>query len=352
MGPRFLVMGCGGIGGIVAANLLESGHDVTAVTTNRAIADAIASEGFRLRGDGGTRSVPGRVTVGVPDERHDFVLLATQPPSVEQAAEMALPALAENGAMVCFQNGLCERRVARIAGAERTFGGVVAWGAAMPEPGVYDRTASGGFTLGRLDGAGDARLDTLAAALEAIGPTETTPNLVGKRWSKLAINCAISSLGTIGGDRLGALIGYRFVRRLTLEVMTEAVQVARAEQVKLEKVSGTIDLDWIALTDEDRRAGGSPSLLAKHALLLAVGFRYRRMRSSMLSAIERGRPPAVDYLNGEIVDHGRAHGVPTPANALVRDTVWRIARGEVAPSVTLLQSVFDALGPRGAEVET
>lgn len=351
MGSRFLVMGCGGIGGIVAANLVESGHDVTAVTTNRAIAEAVERSGFQLRDDAGTRSVRGVVRQSVPDERFDFVLLATQPPSVEEAARMALPALSETGAMVCFQNGLCERRVSRIAGTERTFGGVVAWGAAMPEPGVYDRTASGGFTLGRLDGARDPRLDELGAALEAVGPTETTANLAGKRWSKLAINCAISSLGTIGGDRLGALLGYRFVRRLTLEVMTEVVAVARAESVKLEKVSGTIDLDWIALTEEERKVGGSPSLLAKHGLLLAVGFRYRRMRSSMLSAIERGRTPAVDYLNGEVVDHGVARGVPTPVNALVRDTVWRIARGEVKPSVALLQEVFDATGPRGAEAD-
>ena len=44
------------------------------------------------------------------------------------------------------------------------------------------------------------------------------------------LRASVSSLGTIGGDRLGALLGYRFVRRLTLEVMTEVVQVARGER--------------------------------------------------------------------------------------------------------------------------
>jgi len=53
-------------------------------------------------------------------------------------------------------------------------------------------------------------------------------------------------------------------------------------------------------------------LVAKHALLMAVGFRYRRMRSSMLGAIERGRVPAVDFLNGEVVERGKKHGIATP----------------------------------------
>jgi len=348
---RFLVMGCGGIGGIVSALLGETGNDVTSVTTNAEIADAVRTRGFQLRGEESPRAVRGRVEDTIPDEQFDYVLLATQPPQVEEAARAALEALAPNGAMVCLQNGLCEARIAKIAGDERTFGAVVAWGAAMPEPGVYDRTASGGFTIGRIDGRSDPRLEELARALEAVGPVEITSNLVGKRWSKLAINCAISSFGTIGGDRLGALLQNRFVRRLALEVFTEVVAVARKENVRMEKVSGTLDLDWIALSDEERRISGSPGLVAKHALLLAVGFRYRRMRSSMLSAIERGRTPAIDFLNGEVIDRAEKHGLSVPVNEMVRDTVWEIARGERKPSLHLLREVFDRTGPRGVEVE-
>ena len=209
----------------------------------------------------------------------------------------------------------------------------------MPEPGVYDRTAAGGFTLGRLDGSSDGRLEEIARLLECIGSTEITTNLAGKRWSKLAINCAISSLGALGGDRLGALMQHRVVRRIGLELMTETVYVARRERVRLEKASGTIDLEWIALSEEERRASGSPSLLAKHALLYAVGLRFRRMRSSMLAAIERGRAPAVDFLNGEVVERGKVHGIPTPVNARVRSLVWDVAEGKKRPGMDLLRQV-------------
>jgi len=342
------VMGSGGIGGVMTALLSESGQDVVAFTTNLAIEQAVRAHGLRLRGEEIERSVQASVVRAVPEGPFDVVVLCTQPPQVEEAARMALPVLASDGVMVCLQNGLCEARVAAIAGADRTLGAVVAWGAAMPEPGVYDRTAAGGFTLGSLDGSSHPKLAVLASAFEAIGPVEITTNLRGKRWSKLAINAAISSLGTIGGDRLGALMGQRFVRRLALEIMTEAVQVARAEKVKLEKVSGTVDLEWIALTDEERMAAGSPSLVAKHALLLAVGFRYRRMRSSMLAAIERGRTPAVDFLNGEIVLGAEKHGFDTPVNVAVRELVWQLARGERKPGMDALMSLYDETGPHGA----
>jgi 2-dehydropantoate 2-reductase len=342
---RFLVVGCGAIGGVLTAALTESGQDVTVVTTNREIHDAIRDRGMKVVGEGAQRVVHPKISLGVPEGTYDYVLLATQPPQVEDAARTALPALAEDGAIVCLQNGLCEARIARIAGEERVIGAVVGWGATMPEPGLYERTAAGGFTLGYLGGDPfGADHDALVRGLEAVGPVETTQNLRGKRWSKLAINCAISSLGTIGGDRLGALMQHRFVRRLALEIMTEVVHVARKEGVRLEKVSGTIDLSWIALTEEERNAAGSPGLVAKHGLLLAVGFRYRRMKSSMLSAIERGRMPAVDFLNGEVVEYAKKRGMRVPVNTLIRDTVWSIAEGKKKPSLETLRKVYEASG--------
>ncbi len=344
-------MGCGAIGGVVTASLAESGQDVTAVTTNPTIHAAVSERGLKIVGEGAPRHVRAPVTLGVPtdDRKFDYILLATQPPQVEEAAKSVVHLLSDDGAMVCLQNGLCEERVAKIAGDDRVIGGVVGWGATMPEPGLYEKTAAGGFTLGYPSSEPfGADHEDLVRALEAVGPVETSSNLRGKRWSKLAINCAISSLGTIGGERLGALMQHRFVRRLALEIMTEVVHVARREQVKLEKVSGTIDLSWIALTEEEKAAAGSPSLVAKHGLLLAVGFRFRRMKSSMLSAIERGRTPAVDFLNGEVVDRARAYGIPVTVNALVRETVWAIAKGKKSPGLPLLREVYEKTGPHGA----
>ncbi len=341
--PRVLMVGCGGIGGVIAASLAELGVEVSCSTGNEGVAAALREHGATLRDEKGKRVIRGiRAHTETPESEgpFDFVLLATQPPQVEEAARKIVSLLGPDGRVVCFQNGLCEARVGAIVGVDRVIGAVVGWGATQKSPGVYEKTATGGFALGYPDGRSDARLGQLARILECVGPVEVTTNLLGARWSKLAINCAISALGTIGGDRLGVLLRSRSTRRLALELMTETVLVARAEKVRLEKVSGTFDLDWVALTEAERIVQGSPGLVAKHGLLLAVGARFRRMRSSMLAAIERGRPPAVDFLNGEVCERATKYGLQTPVNAAARVTIHRIARRELQPSHELLRSFY------------
>jgi len=341
-GPRILLVGAGGIGGVLGSLLCRTGAELTVVTTNVGIAQALRERGFRLRGDDAGRGGHPHAVLASAPPSGDFawVLLAVQPPQVEQAARDALLALAPDGQLVCFQNGLCEERVARFSGAERVVGGVVAWGASMIEPGVYERTSAGGFSLGVLPGGVAERLPELSRLLEVVGPVTISQNLAGVRWSKLAINCAVSTLGTLGGERLGALLRLRFVRRLALEVVTEAVSLARAEGVRLEKVAGTVDLEWLALGAEERQKS-SMSLATKHALMLAVGTRYRRMRSSMLSALERGREPAVDFLNGEVVERAARHGLAVPVNTRARELVWAVARGQRSSSRGLLRELWE-----------
>ncbi len=342
---RLLVVGCGAIGGVVASHLLATGQDVSVLTTNRAIGEALVRDGFRVESDALGSAVPARAVLFEAAEVNtpfDYVLLAVQPPQVREAVESVAGQLADNARVVCFQNGLCEELVAEIVGAERVIGAVVAWGASMSGPGRYDRTSSGGFTLGRLGGGRDAPLERLARLLEAVGPVELTDNLAGVRWSKLGINCAVSTLGTISGTPLGPALKRRHARRLALEIISEAVAVARAERVHLEKVAGTVDLEWLALTPAESVASGSSSLVAKHALILAVGARYRRLRSSMLAAIERGRPPAIDFLNGEVVRRAARHGIPVPVNSAARDWVWAIARGERQASPDSLRALYEA----------
>jgi 2-dehydropantoate 2-reductase len=110
----------------------------------------------------------------------------------------------------------------------------------------------------------------------------------------------------------------------------------------MQPVGGTLEIDKIAITDAERQLSiGSPRLAYKHSILLAVGLKYRRMRSSMLYALERGRPPEIDYLNGEIVGRGAVHGVPTPVNRALVAQVRAIERKQAAPSLETLRALHD-----------
>lgn len=332
---RILVVGCGGIGGIVAAGLAGQGVDVRIVSRSAAAAEAVNRHGFRLRGVGGVRVVRGAVDLALPDGPFDYALLATQPNDLAVAAEQAASRLGPGGRLVTLPNGLPEERVAAQTGLP-VIGAIVGWGATHPEPGVFDRTSTGGFVLGRLDGEPDAAVDTLGRLLAPIGAVTTTANLRGARWSKLAINCAISSLGTVGGDRLGSLLRFAYVRRLALEVMSEVVGVARMEGVRLEPISGMVDLERMALPPRSLLG-----LWARHAVLIAVGLRYRRLRSSMLAALERGQVPPVDFLNGEVVDRAVRHGLPSPVNRALVDRIHGFAAGAGRPAHAQLRALYD-----------
>ena len=340
MTNKVLVMGCGGLGGIVSAHLAELGVEVTGVSRNPDIAHAVCERGFRLCGATSDRTVAGRVVSQVPDERFDLAVLATQPTDVEEAARQVAPRLTDDGVVVVLQNGLCEERVAEVLGdRDRVVGAVVAWGGRMIEPGVYDRTSSGGTTIGALGDVDDRALVMVEALLSSIGPVERTDNLMGARWSKLIINCAVSALGTLNGTHLGPVVRTLMARRVALGIMTEGEAVARAQGVTLKKVSGTIDLGWMALTDAERSGRGGVSLAAKHTMLLAVGLRYRRLYSSLLRAIEAGKPPAIDFLNGEIVRAGRRREIPTPVNQAVCERIWGMARNECTPGPHQIESL-------------
>jgi 2-dehydropantoate 2-reductase len=342
---RVAVIGCGGIGGVVAANLTRAGVQVTPVVGNADVARAIAEKGLRvieLDGEEWSVKAAHEPVLQLDDGPYDLCIIATQNPALETALKAALPHLSATAPIVTCQNGLPEPRAIAVAG-ERVVGCVVGWGASMVEPGVYKRTSRGSLQLGRASQNGpDA--EPIAKLLEAASPTFVVDDLQGVRWSKLAINCVTTTLGATGGVPLGRLLSHRPIRRLALEIFAEVAAVARAAGVKLQPVGGTLDIDKIAITDAERLLSiGSPRLAYKHSILLAVGLKYRRMRSSMLYALERGRPPEIDFLNGEIVRRGAALGVPTPVSAALVAQVRAIEKKQASPSLDGLRALHDQI---------
>jgi 2-dehydropantoate 2-reductase len=348
MSLKVVVVGCGGIGGVVAARLTRAGVSVTPVTGNNEIAESIAKNGYQVEETTKEKwqvAANQRPVVSLADsqETFDLCLLATKATTLPDALREVLPRLAPNASVVCLQNGIPEEHAAKIVGKERVLGGVVAFGATMKSPGVYECTTGGGIQIGRPFPESPTPTSIVALLNQAL-PTKETPNLTGVRWSKLAINAATSTLGALGGERLWTLLQKRFVRRLVLEIWTELVSVARAADVSLEKVGGTLDINRMALNQRERATKiGSASLTLKHSVLLAVGMKFRRMRSSMLVALERGRTPEIDFLNGEISRQGKRLGVPTPVNDRLIAAVHQLMNKQEKPSMKFLHSVFEEL---------
>ncbi|MCK6523358.1 2-dehydropantoate 2-reductase [Myxococcota bacterium] len=345
---RTLLQGVGGIGGLVAATLLRSGYpELQLVTGNPQLAEAIQRDGLRVTDrDGATfvarPTLPPSPTVPEGGGPYELIILVTQAPRLAEALHASKAQLSPTGVVLCLQNGLPEAHAEAIVGQGRVLGGVVGWAASMTAPGEYQRTTPGAIHLGWPGRPADDRARAIAAALAPTGAVHVTDNLLGVRWSKLAINATITTMGAVAGVPLGRLVQDEAARDLALHIFSEAVEVSGALGVRLESVSGTFPLARLAL-GADRRAPGRFARAWRHLALRLVGARYGGARSSMLYAIERGRPPEVDTINGEIVRFGAQTGVPTPVNTELVRLIHEIAAKRAPHGFEALHALRDSV---------
>ena len=153
------------------------------------------------------------------------------------------------------------------------------------KPDLFLLTGEGTFTLG----GESPRLDHARLVLSHAFPVRITHNLAGARWSKLALNCAMSTLGAVSGLSLGELASRRDVRNLALNVIGEVVEVARAKGVAMEAVAGIRPDVLVRL----------PRLVSHAAIWLAAQ-RRPRQKSGMIALLRSGRPAGVEDLNALI----------------------------------------------------
>ena len=166
---RVLLRGCGAVGGVIAAGLLQAGHEVAIVAHNDQISGAINAEGLQVTAPEGQWTVPTTAHTHLDDVQGPFdaVYLAMKGTEVEQAARDVAGYLSPEGYVVTLQNGVVEDRVGDILGRERVVGALVGWGATMHTPGVYEMASRGELVVGELDGRLTPRVEHLKATLDA-----------------------------------------------------------------------------------------------------------------------------------------------------------------------------------------
>jgi 2-dehydropantoate 2-reductase len=156
----------------------------------------------------------------------------------------------------------------------------------------------------------------VAAWLGRLVPVRTTENFRGAVWSKLLLNCSVTTIGALAGETMRAYIMRPAGRALFDRTYAEALAVARA--------SGA--------TPERMLVEPVPPPGAYGAWLSSVVASYGDLKASMLQDFERGRRTEVDFINGYVCDVGRRLGVPTPANAEIVEKVHAIEAGRLRPS--------------------
>lgn len=309
------------MGTSLGAALSKAGVPVELVSRNAAHVEALRTRGAVLSGSV-TMTVP--VTAMLPEEmagKYDIIFLAIRQRGNREAAQGLVSFLKEDGVLVSVQNGLPERALSEVFGADRVYGCALSWGAERIAPGEIQMTGgSFAFSLGAF-GAGK-KCSEIAALLKRAGDV-TVGDLQELRYAKLAVNAAFSTLSVISGLTFGELASRH--KRLALGLMREVFSVARAAGCRKLPLRGH---------DLFRVFSGPWA-----GLLLPVAMKpYKNTRSGMLKDLEAGRRTDVDYVAGAAVDESGRLGVETPLLESAVSMVHGIENGlaEIAPETLQL----------------
>jgi len=339
---RILIAGIGGVGGVIAGRLIGAGYEPTLVTNNPTITTAINRDGIRVREGSGTKTVPAfayTLFEEIPrDTRLDVAYLAMKANTVLDATAQIYPLLSDDGFVVTLQNGIVEELVCEAAGFDRVVSGIVGWGGTMERAGHYAKTSPGATHIGELSGERTPRLEALAEQLHHVGDVTIHTNIRGALWSKLAINCVITTIGAVTGETLGGMLARPEARRIFLETYTEVIDTAQAMGVQLERIAADPMLLYCP------KNAGSLQRLKKDLIARLLGYKYRKVKSSMLQSLERSRPTEIDYLNGYVVEQAALKGVPVPMNEALVAMVKEIETGQRTVHPRNLEALLVAAG--------
>jgi 2-dehydropantoate 2-reductase len=207
-------------------------------------------------------------------------------------------------------------------GRERAVGCVVGWGSTLHAPADIEITSIGELVIGSMKGPYDDRLPVLGKALDSVFPTQIVQDIYAHLYSKLIINSCITTLGAVSGLLLGKMLARRDCRDYFIQIIREAIEVAKAIGVTVPAYKG--QLDYYAFLSGN---GAIPSL-RRHIFLRLFGLKYRRLKSSSLQSLERGGRTEIDYFNGYIERRAREAAVFVPMNSWVTSMIKEIEAGK------------------------
>jgi 2-dehydropantoate 2-reductase len=318
-----LIQGIGGIGGVIAAELIRAGLRPVLVTSNQAITDAIRKDGLRLHTPDISDTLTAEVYTSLDelpaDRCFDAAYMVMKANGVVEAARATVPYLKPDGYVVSFQNGLVQDALATVIDKSRILSVSVAFGSNMEAPGVYRRTTSRNqLYIGELDGRITPRVEALGRILECVVPVTVSDNISGILWGKLMWNCAMSGLCGLIGGTLDEMVTTEVGQIMMLRIYTEVTDTAHAYGVKIEPA--VIEYRQFYLQP-------GQDMTAQKQLVADLAIPYGIAKASLVQSLERGRPTEIAFLNGYVVERAHAVGVDVPVNAAITQMIGEIEAG-------------------------
>src|SRR5690348_4124135 len=339
---QILIVGIGALGGTIAARAIRTGLPVRLAARNTDSAKALRRSGLRVSGFGGEVRADVIDIAAVEDygkgDQFDLILLATKAQDTLEVAPRVLRLLAPGGVMLPIQNGGVARVLADGLGEHRILGGFSNLGATMVEPGVYEQKNAGHLVIGELAGGVSERIDRVARTLGRAIEVKASSNITGAIWSKLLINCSVTTLGALCSQTMRQYMETEAGKKVFRRTYEETLSVALSTGTRLERLAvDPIPPGW---------SNNSGAQADYESWVKAVIDFYGDVKPSMLQDLERGRKTEIDFINGYVMALGHASGMPVPVNAAITELVHQIERGVLQPTRDRMDELADQTGER------
>jgi 2-dehydropantoate 2-reductase len=310
---RFVVIGAGGVGSVLAGYLARAGEPVT-VVARPAHARAIAERGLDMIRDDGTiwRASPAAVeTIAAAGPREDDVIFCTAKSYDTDEIVGRLAGLgAKPAAYVCVQNGISNEEVAARS-LPHVYGAMTRFKGRWLAPGRVYAPGTHSLTFGRYPRGVDdvARMITERCAAAGIRAA-AVDDIMRPKWSKLVANCA------------NAIYGIANVQIDEVWVNADLGALVNAVWAEAEAVLSRAGIAYDPVPPVP--APASPPKPPAPGAQEFYGSTWDDL------ALRKGRTE-VDWFNGEIVRRAAACGMTAPLNRLLLEICTDMTAKREAP---------------------
>jgi 2-dehydropantoate 2-reductase len=299
---RILVVGCGAMGGIVAASL-SSRAIVTAYDINSAHIQAMRDHGLRVTGVTEHRARPSAAVddaASLVGQAFDAIIFLVKSKATASAVTSLREAIRGRPLLVTLQNGMGNDDVLlRIPDLPVARGAMMEAGRYVG-PGHVEHLMSGQTWLGPRRGIPDdvrwfAELLTLCGMA-----TELQSDPMGAVWSKFIFNSVMNPVGAL-------LLGVNSARYEVAEIRDLIDDMAKECLAVVEALGVPLAFDPM---EPVRRIRDGRTPMSRHG-------------GSMALDIARGVPTEIDELTGYVIGEAERLGISVPTCK----TVYRLIKG-------------------------
>ena len=322
----FLVFGAGAIGTYLGGTLALNGHRVVFLERAEKFSD-LKERGFTIHQNGERKHLPAPLLAPSPEaalrnDRFDLAIYALKTYHIERVLSDLQKLHDRFPPLLCLQNGIgIESQLAQVLGWEKILPGTITT--------AVSKTHTGEVTVENQRGLGVGGKHPLALELvEILGAAGLSarfyPHWQAMKWSKLYTNLMGNAASAILDWTPAEIYRSRAGYELEVRQLNEALAVMQAQGHRPVHLPG-IPVPILAYLL--RRL---PGILGRPLFSRILGGGRGGKMPSFHIDLENGRGVSeVEWLNGAVVRRGQKHGVPTPVNALLTETLTKLISGEI-----------------------